>query len=406
MVSAALRKRCIHVGCLLWLGATLLHRPSCFGRAKQQPLSELRERSGLAIRKSARGRKLEDGIVLSRQEKILVSKIASASEKRNWPAARSFFAGYVGSAAPVYSAAMHAAFRSREYKDGAKIFEQCQANCEIIHPPVFTAGIRIFAKLGDTSRVDQIWNDALSACEFDDILGSARIAAAADAGNVTMAAETLDEMNRSNLSIQVHHINSAIRACWGEGKSQHKAAKYLFDLLPKFRLTPTIVSFTALIGAYHTASLQDVLLAYNEMKSLEIEPNSVFAETYMYSLLLPQCLVRGWVGCIFWGLCWQQFFLLYIWLFWLKTSRTPQASVHKTVLGTKRFMTAPPGANFCSGQHALVVVPVAGRGRSLGMDPATAGGCRAKTCRSRTRMQVTAKHAGTLDKAIRLCRLW
>lgn len=156
----------------------------------------------------------------------------------------------------------------------------------------FTAGIRIFAKLGDTSRVDQIWNDALSACEFDDILGSARIGAAADAGNVTMAAETLDEMNRSNLSIQVHHINSAIRACWGWGKSQHKAAKYLFDLLPKFRLTPTIVSFTSLIGAYHTASLQDVLLAYNEMKSLEIEPNSVFAETYMYSLLQARKGIR------------------------------------------------------------------------------------------------------------------
>ena len=76
------------------------------------------------------------------------------------------------------------------------------------------------------------------------------------------------------------------------------------------------------------------------------------------------------------------------------------------MLGTKRFVIAPAEANFRWGQHALVAAPVAGRGRFLGMDPAAAGGCRAKIRRSRTRMQVTAKHAGTLDKAIRLCRLW
>ena len=43
----------------------------------------------------------------------------------------------------------------------------------------------MFAKLGDTRRVDmdQIWNDALNACEWDEMLGLTRIAAAA--GNLT-----------------------------------------------------------------------------------------------------------------------------------------------------------------------------------------------------------------------------
>lgn len=46
-----------------------------------------------------------------------------------------------------------------------------------------------------------------------------------------------------------------------------------------------MVSFTSLIGAYKTASLQDILSAYDEMRSLHIEPDTVFAETYIFSLL-------------------------------------------------------------------------------------------------------------------------
>ena len=279
--GAAFQKRCILVCSLLWLH---VHTPSCgFGRAKQQPLSELRERTGLAIRKSARGR--NDGTVLSKEEKKLVSKIAAASEDRNWPAARSLFSGYVGNASPVYGVAMNAAFRCRQYKDGAKIYEQCRTNCELVDQPAFTVALRIFAKLKDATQVQQIWDDALKAYPWDEILGSARIAAAADFGDVEMAAETLDTMNNSNVSINVYHINSAMRACWGWGDKQHKAAKYFFDLLSNFTLSPTIVSFTSLIGAFKTASLWRIVSAYDEMKDLKIPPDAVFAETYIFSLL-------------------------------------------------------------------------------------------------------------------------
>ena len=177
---------------------------------------------------------------------------------------------------------MHAAFRCREYKEGSTIFEKCRANCEIISQPIFTVGIRIFAKLGDTDRVQQIWDDALKAYPLDEILGSARIAAAADFGDVEMAADTLDKMNSSNASINVYHINSAMRACWGWGDKRHKAAKYFFDLLPQFQLSPTIVSFTSLIGAYKTASLRRIVSAYDEMKDLKIPPDAVFAETHIF----------------------------------------------------------------------------------------------------------------------------
>ena len=273
----------IHVCCFLWLGLNLPGTPSRgFARTKQQPLSEQREQTGLAIRKRVRG----SNWALSKEEKELISNISSAAEERNWAAARSIFTGYVGCATPVYGAALKAAFRCREYKQGAKIFEQCRTNCKQFDEPFFVMSLRIFAKLQDRLRVQQIWEDALQTCELSDVLGSARIAAAADAGDVEMAADTLDKMNNSNVFvINVYHINSAMRACWGYGNKQHTAARYFFDLLPKLQLTPTVVSFTSLIGAYKTASLQQILTAYDEMKSLGIKPDRVFAETYIFSVL-------------------------------------------------------------------------------------------------------------------------
>ena len=158
MVSAGFRKRCIRACCLLWLGTLLLHTaPRGFGRTSQPPLSELRERTGLALRRSARG---ADGPLLSKEERQLLKDIDIASKKRDWPSAESLFATYAGSGTQIYSAAMNAAFRCREYKEGSTIFEKCRANCEIISQPIFTVGIRIFAKLGDTDRVQQIWDDA------------------------------------------------------------------------------------------------------------------------------------------------------------------------------------------------------------------------------------------------------
>ena len=204
-----------------------LHTPSCgFARTRQQPLSELRESTGRALRRSARGTD-DFASPLNPDEKLLVMHIAAASENRNWPAAKEFFGTSAGSAIQVYAATMHAALRCREYRAGAKIFEQCQANCKFIGEAAYTAALRIFAKLGDAPRVKQIWDDALNQLKLSDFLGSARISAAAEAGNVTMAAETLDKLNSTNVSVQVHHVNSAMRACWGWNDRQHKAAKIL-----------------------------------------------------------------------------------------------------------------------------------------------------------------------------------
>lgn len=69
------------------------------------------------------------------------------------------------------------------------------------------------------------------------------------------------------------------------GKTRHRAAKYFWKLFPEFGLAPDIVSFTALVGSYKGAPLEDVLSAKAEMESSGIDPNRVFAETYLAAVV-------------------------------------------------------------------------------------------------------------------------
>eukprot|EP00438_Fugacium_kawagutii_P014210 Skav201450 [mRNA] locus=scaffold6:237257:238339:+ [translate_table: standard] len=253
---------------LLFFAASLLRTcpPWCFS----PPL-----KTGTSLRKD---------VTLSPEEQQLVADISRAGQTKFWNYARSLFGKYTGNASPVYAAALDAAWRCRMNKEGAKIYESCRANCEDIGIPVYMTALRIFGKLRNAAMFQQIWDDALEAHDLDEYLSSARIAAAADAGDVEAARDTLDTMNANNVPINVVHINSAIRACWGR-EGGHKAAKYFFDLLPTFNLSPTVVSFTSLIGTYSSLSLQEILSAYNAMKGLKIVPNRVFAETLLFTLL-------------------------------------------------------------------------------------------------------------------------
>ena len=183
---------------------------------------------------------------------------------------------------------MHAAIRCQEYQEGALIYERCRKHCTVFQEPTFAAALKIYGKLGNSQKVQQVWTDALKLVKLNEVLAAARIDAAVHNGDVRTAAEVLDLMVDSGLEIDLAHVNSAIRSCWGwqgEGRRAAKAAKYFFNLLPQFHLRPDIVTFSTLIGALRTGQLDDILSAYAEMKTLQIKPNSAFAETYLATLL-------------------------------------------------------------------------------------------------------------------------
>ena len=81
------------------------------------------------------------------------------------------------------------------------MFELCQKRCKVIHAPVYTQALRVFGKLNEPARVEDVWVESLEKCQLDLVLASARVAAAADLGNITGAAHILDMVNESALVV-------------------------------------------------------------------------------------------------------------------------------------------------------------------------------------------------------------
>ena len=252
---------------------------------RKQPLTkEIREREGKAVQRRAR----DDCVSyeISKAEKKLLRKIAIASKEWDWPTVQSLIDGYAGTAEPIWVATMNAALRCGRYREGALIFEKCRQSVKLLkHEPLFNAAVKVLAKCGKWAQVREVWQEALNACKFGAMMAAARLAAAADEGDVETAAAVLDLMETNDVAIEVHHVTTAMRACWGYGKSQHRAAKYFFDLFARFDLEPDLIAFASLVGSYHTAPLKLVMSAHDDMKRRKIKANHIFAEIYLTALL-------------------------------------------------------------------------------------------------------------------------
>lgn len=68
---------------------------------------------------------------------------------------------YDGNSVPIFTAAMHGAFRCRKYKEGALIYETCHASCDGLDAPIFTLALKTYGKLGDKVQVRKVWEEAL-----------------------------------------------------------------------------------------------------------------------------------------------------------------------------------------------------------------------------------------------------
>ncbi|CAE7535409.1 FCA [Symbiodinium microadriaticum] len=210
---------------------------------------------------------------------------ALAGERGDWHQARHVYSTYSGAEIQVFNAAMHAAIRCDQYKQGALIYQKlCSLNINRT-APAFTSALTIHSMLGKKDAVREIWKDAMRECELDAALAAARISAAAAEGDVQTAATVLDQMNVSGMAINVGHLSAAIRACWEAEGSHHNAAKYLFNLHKELDLQPNVITFACLVGSYISAPLEEIRVAYTEMKELGIVPNTVFAESYLVTVL-------------------------------------------------------------------------------------------------------------------------
>ena len=257
--------------------------PRSFAASGTDSLKSLRKRDGLALHTKASHK----GSVLSKAGKELLKQLGVAREAGDWMKARSLFAGYAGTEIQVFNSVLHTACDCVQYKAGAKIYGDLCNQGIAKTSATYSAALKIFAKMGDNKTVRDIWQEAKSnpMCEVNEPLAAARIDAAAEEGDVQSALLVLDDMFQKNISVNIAHITSAIRACWTAGGVSYKTADRLFSLSLSLGLEPNIVTFACLAGAYVTAPLARPLTLYADMKNRSICPNEAFADAYLASVL-------------------------------------------------------------------------------------------------------------------------
>ncbi|CAE7339461.1 PPR4 [Symbiodinium natans] len=279
--------RCRHRGfaaalAVLYLGA-LRQQPCGFGvrRQGQSPLRLVREQAGIQQHVQVDTGK----ILLSKAGKLLLSKVTEAGARGDWQQIRRLFAGYGGSELPVFHAVLHHALNCGQLKEGAKVYDELCRKKVSKDAPTYSTAMKIFAELGQSDVVREIWDESRTACELDEFLAGARIVAAAREGDVKTAADVLDEMNRTGVPIDVGHVTTAIRACWEASGRNDNAAGFLFRLLDDLGLQPNIATYTCLVGAYKQASLRKVQAVVQQMKESSIQADMAFIETYLTTVL-------------------------------------------------------------------------------------------------------------------------
>ncbi|CAE7777215.1 unnamed protein product [Symbiodinium sp. CCMP2592] len=187
------------------------HQPSWNFGLGQDPakLRLLREEAGMNLRTRINN----PNMTYSNEARRLLSRIAEARDRGDWQSVSRLFRKYDGKELPVFHVVLHTAFSCGQYKEGSAVYTRLQ-NLNITQDgAAYGTALKLFAKLGDTDRIREIWKDARSNCPLDAALAAARIDAAAAEGDVQAAAEILDEMNRTGVQIDIGHVTSAIRAC-------------------------------------------------------------------------------------------------------------------------------------------------------------------------------------------------
>ncbi|CAL1170058.1 unnamed protein product [Cladocopium goreaui] len=150
----------------------------------------------------------------------------------------------------------------------------------------YSTALRIFGQLEDTERVCEVYQEALKDCGLNGHLAMSRISAAARVADVKTVAQVLDQMESRRVDIDLYHLTSAIRACSDfESKERHLVAEYFFTQIHELRLQPDTAVFSSMVATQWQAPLPVIDSLYIDMKNMQVEPDKLFAELYLTTVL-------------------------------------------------------------------------------------------------------------------------
>ena len=252
-------------------------------RFRQLAPSVVRELSGMQNRGRVPKRGTEFECTLSAEEAKRISQFQSAGRRGNMTAVQRLYSSYIGSAVPVFGAALQAAWRCGCYEEAAEMYLDLRHNKGInINRVILLYAMKIYGKLKQPERTLEVWKEVLENDWVNNFLATARIDVLADLGDMKGSASVLEMLETKGIGLTTVHFNSAINACKNSNHTRsHQAAMYLVNEMLRKGLQPNIVTFGSLAGAHRRANISSTKQVLSLMASCGVKPNSLFAETYL-----------------------------------------------------------------------------------------------------------------------------
>ena len=259
-----------------------------FAQAKQVPSHVLRQQEGLGVYTRA-GKKFHvvnrTGFVLepTKEEKNLTSQLKRAGESKRGPREwQKLYARYSGCSPMVLTAAMQAALKQRDYKEGYKVYKRIQ----YMTLPTYSVSMKLLGKLAEYDEVERLWANLMELNLVDEVLAAARIDAAANNGDIQGAARILNYMGEKGIGANLVHFTSAINACANANAADRaKQAQVFFDRMATNGIEPNIVTYVNLLRAYSEEPSECCLHLLADMQEHGVKPNVVFAENFLFIFL-------------------------------------------------------------------------------------------------------------------------
>ena len=99
-----------------------------------------------------------------RERKLVTAlNVAGKSGQHGWAAVRHLYEQYTGLKVPVYSAALQAACRCKQYSEAAEMYNKIRSKASVsVDRVLLLHGMKIFGKLQNSTAVDTIWQEVLA----------------------------------------------------------------------------------------------------------------------------------------------------------------------------------------------------------------------------------------------------
>jgi len=223
---------------------------------------------------------------LTNAERSQLSDLCAAGRKRDWATAQELFVPSSNYKAPLLNAYMTAAMKCEQFLEGTVAYEKLCAFSLPKELVTYNLAIKLYAKSGQGECADQVAQEAMQVFGLDHTLAAARLVAAAELGDFPSARLILQEMQESNVTVDLGHVTTAFRAFTNDkSKTSSDATKLLQEMLD-LGLVPDAGLCNSFLSTIEKPELEDFVMLDGIVGRFQVRLHSGYVETYLRKLLL------------------------------------------------------------------------------------------------------------------------